>query len=464
MNASDTIAKRPPASRISRFESNRSPVASSPDSDILRAASLLLGIELRGWLSNREKEYLDTLAPKNALTFLVLGREYLHPQDLDLFPIDLIDAAIAQGGDAVFSQRCEHKSDNATPVSRVFTGLIGDCAGKPLVLGMFGPDNREKKHAFAERFEQTVSAFRSARRSVTMLVESLQPLPDGAARLLVNRASGRIIHVDDALCAAANREAFHFVSREYGTVEPILGRLVRKYKMKMENLACGCLYVSCMTFTPADAGGAGNIRLHTSLLEDLRGDIAGITSSAEYLHTHGDALAVDDIRSLATQIARTGERLGRRLARHHFLATYDRLDTENVNVLYQLQQAIDRLAPNGDSDIALSGEAVVHLTTVAPRDAYRLLFESILDTHRATPGTAGATAVRVSDRGNDRSVSIAFSTEVSGTLRVADLERVWFAETEKLARRLGVTLHRKLQLESNTIVTRVTIPAQENQA
>ncbi len=462
MIASDTTLKRFHADVTHRFGSNHPPAAASDDTATVRAASLLLGIELRGWLSTREKEYLDSLAPDNALTFLVLGSEYLHPAEISLFPVDLIDDTITLGGDAVFSHRFSPADGRGNGQSRVCTGVVGAVNGKPLVLGMFGPDSPTDKHLLENRFEQVIGSFRAARQSVRLLGDSLKSAPDGSARILVNRACGRILHVDQAICDAVNKPPFDFVSREYGTIEHLLRPMVRRHRMKMENLAGGCLHIACLTFIPA-AKASTPVRLHTPLVESLLGDMAGITSSAEYLHTHGDTIAVEEIQSLAGQIAHTGRQISRRLARYQMLANFDRLETEPVNVLFQLEQAVDRLAQLGDRGVLMHADEIsADMTQTAPRDAWLLLFESILELHRTAPGRVGPTSVDIEPNGN--SLHIDFTTEIPGAIRVAELERLWHQETDKLAARLGAPLHRKLLLESNAIRTRVTVCPQEIQA
>lgn len=461
MLASDTTLKRFHADVTHRFGSNHPPAASD-DTATVRAASLLLGIELRGWLSTREKEYLDSLAPDNALAFLVLGSEYLHPAEISLFPIDLIDDTITLGGDAVFSHRFSPADGRGNGQSRVCTGVIGAVHGKPLVLGMFGPDSPTDKHLLENRFEQVIGSFRAARQSVRLLSDALKPAPDGSARILVNRASGRVLHVDQTICDTVNKPPFDFVSREYGTVEQLLRPMVRRHRMKMENLTGGCLHVACLTFTPA-AKASTPVRLHTSLVDSLLGDIAGITSSAEYLHSQSDTIEVEELRSLAGQMARTGRHITSRLSRYRILANFDRLESEPVNVLSQLEQAVDRLAQLGDRGVIMhADDPFADLTRTAPRDAWLLLFESILELHRTAPGRVGPTEVELEPNGN--SLHINFTTEIPGAIRVAELERLWHQETDKLAARLGAPLQRKLLLESNAILTRVTVCSQENQA
>ena len=156
MNSKQTISTESVGPVASRFETNRISVELSPDAVAMRAASLLLGVQLRGELTNREREFLDSVAGDHALVFLVHGEGYLHPQDVALFSADLIDATVRMGRDAVFSHRCDSGADeNAN--RRVYTGLIGAADDRPLVLGMFVPEDLRENQAAADRFPGPVA-------------------------------------------------------------------------------------------------------------------------------------------------------------------------------------------------------------------------------------------------------------------------------------------------------------------
>lgn len=464
MTTTTTTSKQSRIGRLDRFESNRLTGFAEDDSAVVRAASLLVGLELRGWLSRREIEYLDSLAPDNALTFLVHGNRYLHPNDLPLFPLDLIDAAVNQGGDAVFSHRCESDCTCTPGVCRVFTGVIDDAHGEPLVLGMFGPDSPTEKVILADRFEQVISAFRKGRESVNQALAALGSTPPGAARIIVNRASGRIIHVDNAICTAVNRESSDFISREYSTVEPLIERLVRKFKMKLENLACGCLHISCLTFQPSHETTPADSNSSTDLLESLTGSLADLTTVAEYLDGNAGFLSRAEIMNLTAEIARTGQRLTRRLRCLRTAANFEQFEATRINLLHQLDCAIDRVTdPRTDSVTLTLDSDCENSTVVAPPDALRLLFETILETH-STPDTTAPTTVRMRQSRNQPGAEITFTTTVPDSARLADLERVWSPDAEQLARLLGIPVQRRLLTESNTVVTTLNIRAQENPA
>ena len=61
------------------------------------AESLLLGFQLRGWLTAVEYELLDSLGLNDCRLFLINEREYLYPRGFELFPPDLIRTAKPEG-------------------------------------------------------------------------------------------------------------------------------------------------------------------------------------------------------------------------------------------------------------------------------------------------------------------------------------------------------------------------------
>jgi hypothetical protein len=457
MNLTDTTPRRVISSAPNRFETDTT-TPPAEDAVVVKAASVLLGIELRGWLATREQEFLDSLAPNNAISFLVLGDRYLHPREVELFPLDLVRAAIRQGGDAVFSHRCQSGTCDCPTACRVFTGMVGSALGQPLVLGMFGPDEPINKQLLEDRFESVISIFRAARRSTRTVHDALGDTPAGSARIIVNRASGRVIHIDRQLTDELDLPATEFVAREYGTIEGLLRRLFLRNRVHMENLACGCLNLTCMTFTPARSASHRDTD-GSDFVDSLRGQLAGITSSAEYIESHLGDLPEDDVRDLVARIARAGEHLDRRLARHQLLANFEKLDNRPVNIIYDLEHAIDRISAIAGDGITVDIASEARVVEIpAPPDSCRLLFESVLETHRLAPGNIGATSVRVTRDDTDGCV-ITVKTVLPGTMKLADLEKVWHQDTQAVAAKLGITVRRKLILESNTIVTRICVPA-----
>lgn len=446
-----------------RFETNRMVPAHSEDAGMAKAAALLFGAEMRGWLTAREMDYLDTLAPDNGIAFLVAGRKYLHPREVELFPLDLVEAAIGQGGDAVFSHRYESKRDCGPHACRVYTGMIGYVSGEPLVLGMFGPDDPLDREILQDAFTRTIGTFRTAHRSVQQVGESLGAPPSDSFRLILNRASGRVISADERLCERIGRRAEQVVSREYGELAPYLKRLMSACTIKMNNLAAGCLNLACVTFSPAARTAASaHRRLSASrVLAALRGETAGIITAADHLANRAGKLAGEDIAEIAVEICRAAERMDRRLVRHQIIANYSNLEPIEVNLFYQLEQAVDRIADGGTGVTIKLGAGMDAVTATAPAEAFELLFESILETHLFARGTSGETAARISRDHDSAAVHVTFKTVLPDSMRLADLERVWYQDTEALARCMRVNVSKNLILESNTIVTRVTLNAQE---
>jgi len=461
MNSKQTTLAPPTSRHVNRFGTNRSVPAPSCDAVTTRAASILLGLELRGRLTNREKDYLDSLAPDNGITFLVRGDSYLHPAEIELFPADVTEAAVSQGGDAYFSHHFEDRTGSGQ-TCRVYTGLIGEYDGTPLVLGMFGPDDPINRELLGDRFGFVLGSFRTAFTAARKIFEVLPNVPARASRLIVNRASGRVTHVDRALCDHLDIDPAQVVSREFGEVTPMVSRLVSDHQLKLENVAGDYLHLAVMTFVPLSGKTVRGETVNNSLVDTMRDDLAAITSSAGYIEDTATDLEVHEITDLAAGIVDVGERLDRRLARHQLLDDFDRRESIEVNVVYQLEQAIDRLTALGNRGLSLMIETgQTDLVRTAPADAWLLLFESVLETHRISRGREGNTTVRISRDLETGATSISFTTVLPAGMSLADLERSWYQDTESLAARLAVTVNKNLMLESNTIVTRLTLSPQK---
>jgi len=463
MNSKQTISTDPITSRIGRFETNRTATDLSSDAVVMRTASMLLGVRLREGLTNREQEFLDSIAADNSLVFLVRGDKYLHPQDAELFPPDLIETTISMGADAVFSHRYEANCADGPHPCRVYTGLVGIPDHSPLVLGMFGPDDPFEKQAAGDQFAYVIGAFREAERSVALICDALPDLSDSAARMLVDRASGRVIHADRALLERMDIDSHEVIGREYSAVAETISPLLAVNKLRMENFAGGCLNIACFTFTPnKKITPVKTTPMAEDIVDFTRDRVAAVTTSAGFIEDNAADLTPDDVQHLAGDIVRAGERLDRRLARHQLLADFDNMERTELNILYQLEQAIDHISALGGDGITLKVDSNAgSLTDIMPYDAYLLLFESILETHRFARGVVGDTEARLGRDADDNRMSITFTTILPASLCLTDLERVWYQDTEAVARKMGVSVSKNLILESNTIVTRLTIRPQE---
>ena len=94
--------------------------------------SLLISVSTRGWLSDSEKQLLDTLVPSHCISFLMFDGEYLHPESVPLLNADQLEASYLHHN-AVYSHRQRLASGSFTS-SRVHAIRLGGLNGRPLTF------------------------------------------------------------------------------------------------------------------------------------------------------------------------------------------------------------------------------------------------------------------------------------------------------------------------------------------
>lgn len=250
------VQKEPMSTRVSRTASEThlsrlaaitTEFSTAEKANFAAVESMLLGIVLRGWLADREKEFLDNLAPDRSITFLIRDRQYLHPEGIELFPSQLIETAIRQGGEAFFShryrpERC--KTDGYT----IHTALINPSQPEPLVLGYFGHDSQLGQPEIQDRFYRLVSQFRQTYRLVSETAQYLTGTQKSdVPTIIVNRCSGRVVSTNEAAEKLFRTSQQSLVDQEFGQLKSRLASVSCGRKMKMANISKGNLNLTIIT-------------------------------------------------------------------------------------------------------------------------------------------------------------------------------------------------------------------------
>ena len=241
--------------RLSRLAAFTSEFSTTEKGDLAVVESMLLGIVLRGWLADSEKEFLENLAPDRSITFLIRGRQYLHPEGIELFPSQLIETAIGQGGEAFFSHRYRPekcKTDGYT----IHTALINPSEPEPLVLGYFGPDSQLDRPEIQDRFYRLVSQFRQTYRLVGEITHDLTGTQKSRVpTIIVNRCSGRVVSTNEAAEKLFRTSQQSLVDQEFGQLKSRLASVLCGRKMKMTNICKGNLHLTIITLQCTETTG-----------------------------------------------------------------------------------------------------------------------------------------------------------------------------------------------------------------
>jgi hypothetical protein len=304
-------------SRITEFtafsESAISTFTPKPTRQVNRPAveSLLLGIHLRGWVTDREKEFLDSLAPDSSLTFLIRGKEYLQPEGVELFPFELIETAIQKGGDAVFTHRYQRTSHDASYHYTIYTAVIEGSTPNRLVLGFFGPDDRLRLPDTENRFHKLVTLFREACRSHHRFAKKLlQGLESHTPTILVNRCSGRVVVLNEAAAKLLQQNLRSLVDLEFGEVKTQLLSILPGHRLTMTNINEDELYLTIISVTSAERpSGYSNPGATDKMLQEIHNKLSEMTLITKNLQSLCRRIKNDEAAALSQQLIEVIEEL-----------------------------------------------------------------------------------------------------------------------------------------------------------
>ena len=421
--------------------------------------SVLLGAQLRGWLSEREKEFLNNLSTDRVVTFLVRGIEYLHPEDVELFPSQVIETAMRQGGEAFFSHRYRADSSNVDGYT-IITALINSLEQKPLMLGIFGPDPLINHPEIQEKFYRLVSQFRQAYGRVKDIAHELvERQESNIPFIVVNRSSGRVVSINNAAEKLFGESQRNLVGLEFGELKPMLTPILTTHKLKITNVNKGDLYLSVVTIQPCrTSSDRGNRGVVESFVSSLQSKSASLTATAKELETLSEKTMSEDIATLSHKVAKEACELNLYSGKLHLLLTYDRLTPEPIDLEKELRQVVDSVVAQIKQErrIEIVNE-MVNLEVQAPSGTYRHLFESILMSHFFVSDMPGSTNISLQKHPTGKQLIIAFETDTYPTQADKALSSEWVNYAGRLAAQLGVRLVNKQSVQDYKLVTMLTV-------
>ena len=237
---------------------------------VAAASSLLLNIRLHNWLTNNEKDFLDNLASKKDLIFLIKGDKYFHPEELELFPAETIQSCCNGKDEAVFSQKFTSKSSDGNQIFRIRTACIDSINGDTLILGQFGSDLISDKEKKDNHFHQLVELFRNSVKPASHTFHMLEKKLDvGNPVIIINRASGYIVHANNAAGSLLSSNVRDLIGTEYSKTSSKMKSMISNHKMNIENISSADMSFSIVKLVPLKKPRVTSVR---KIFEDTNAD------------------------------------------------------------------------------------------------------------------------------------------------------------------------------------------------
>ncbi|RKX25696.1 MAG: hypothetical protein DRP47_09375, partial [Candidatus Zixiibacteriota bacterium] len=333
-----------------------------------------------------------------------------------------------------------------------------------LILGLYGPEDIDLRDKIDDSFFNIVSLFRKASELAQKTGRVLNNKMDaGLPQLLVNRASGCVVHANSEVGVMLETSSRNLIGKEFGYTTDKIGALSTKYKIALENFTAGDMNLSLVTLTPGKRDSLSKTQTETFPVSDqFRSSLATIVTAASVIESSIDSLSVEETREMANVILDEAYDVNRQLTIEDQLEKYAQSIQRRVNLQYEIEKAIDRItsANHFAGDIKLHVTAELSYVT-APCDVYTHLFESILAVHSRATENKGQTLISVSSGDDDGKLVVDITTRYSGVVRKSILHSGLRQNIARLASKLGVELQFENDDQLKKIITSFAISPEE---
>jgi len=423
--------------------------------------SLLLGLRFRGWLGDSEKDFLDLLAPEHSVTFLIRNREYLHPERVPLFPMDLIESALNGGGQAIFTHRYEPETATEYDCYKVHTARISPPDRDELILGVLGPDNIFGGPAQDDRFGHLVEQFRRSWRATDDLEERISSrLAGDLPVMLLNRASGRVLTASQQLAEMMQLDLQELVDVEYSELVRRLSTGSAGMKLQLENLSTEPIQMCVATVLPvsrAHGESSADGLIADFFLHTMRNKLAGITAAASHLGSLAEEVDAREEVELADIVLGEAGQLDRELDRLLTLLAYDRLPRKEMIISESISEAVERVLIREGSRAEIEVNDVPSARTFkSPPPALSLLLESVLMSHLNHQRQTSHTRIKLKEQPSDTELRII--TEMAAPHSPLAPNQHWQVCASRLARLMACDFKPEMLTDGTGFISTLRIP------
>jgi hypothetical protein len=318
------------------------------------------------------------------------------------------------------------------------------------------PETATDEHERQNQFSDLVINFRQAARHIETVVPTLkQKLENATPTLVINRSSGRLLHLNTAAVKLFGREEKHLTDLEYSQFKNQLSRVMAGYSIKMENLN---RYENSLTvMTISDEKGMpihGEPFLTDHFLDSIHGKISSTVTAASYLESLPDIGRVNEEIELIEIILSEVSDLEKLVNRFRLLLNYDHLPLERINLFNELERASDGIQKEYDTTVQINIDP--GLGTVrgeAPLSAHRYLFEAVMRSHFEGLDKIDDMDIYLAPDEPGREWSLVFETGNGADRKISYTAEQW----QKYARLLAenMKLECTCSVRGNKIVTQI---------
>lgn len=408
------------------------------DASAAEVASLLLGLKLRGWLDPADREFLGRLGSEQIDWFVVSGKVLLHATNKVLFPVELLDPARNQGGEAMFRHRFYPSGSHPGEPWMIATANLDTIDGVSLMIGFRGPEHVVSRPDIESHFDGVVSIFRSSLTGVLKLLKTVHNLVTGPVpAAVVNRSTGRMVYLNEQAAALAEFSPKELVGLEFQEIKQLIPSFLSGGGLKIDDVNSDELSLSIVSAIQKDGPSEGtNAQIADFVLHEARNKLTTIMTAAGYMETMASGVTDSDGTPVTGIILDEADELNRWLYRLNLILDYRHLSKVPIDILASLGRSLrlfGQMLPGKLGALSLPELA-------APPDALEIMFEAVLRMHLVAASKDQTPVVRLAQSATGRGLVLHFATNIEAANCRKRSFLFWRSFATKLANNMKIKI------------------------
>lgn len=342
---------------------------------------MLLTVCLSGRLTDDDCLFLDDLAPLNSIAFLIKEGRFIHPAEVALFPMAIIETNLAEGGEAIYSHRYKNPDRSAVEY-QIHSTLVNPHQSGPVILGFFGPVQEMNLPQTASQFCELAARCQKAYKTITPIVRELnEQLEKLDPVIIVNRSSGRIISTNPAARKLLQMDPDQLTGHEFGEIKSKLSPLLSSLKLTFDNKSFDELHISIITLIATGAGQPMPTSVQF-LIDRVRSKLAAIDTAISMIEPENGSDKVTGQTSNINELSTGTTQAGQALAQLDLILNKNSWASSECNIATEIRRLVDELGhENNSPDSITATDLISNFIMTLPDKAFYLFMEAVLYQH-----------------------------------------------------------------------------------
>lgn len=423
------------------------------DKDI---ALLLLKVHLDIKLSEKDEEILSQYNSKGTTTFIIKNKKFIYPTGKDLFPFNIIESAVNQGGPAIFTQNYLKGTGKVEIQCKIVSTLLSSTLDEKIIIGLLGKGLPYRNFSEEDNFMKTANYFRQIEQKIQSILSQIKnSLNEKNSKIIIERDTGEIIAVNSKAIKQFNISPDKIIGKSLDKLKKDLSPHFINSKISMEDISSDYLNLAVVSLEKDFNEDKKEFNISSYAFENIRSHSNNIILASSHLMTNSDQK--HNKNHFIHLISQEAEKINHILTQTHIITNYPDIPLTEQNLIVELEKAVNFIETSSNKTLDKSIVNNTKDTNIfAPAGIYQNIFEQIINVHENYIEETSNQQITISQPEQNK-IRISFVTLLS------DKQKKYFTTDKTInllynfLKKLNIPFKHEIDRSNMKIITTLTI-------